>query len=458
MDYYLPSTPDTRRATYTCPVCKEQYAGGYFIRKSEPHPDIVAKHGYDPKKYRRKKYIDLRACRFCHMREYHRAYTQRLKDKALADTRAMFGEAILNGREITDPRLLPPEAQVKRVLVHMRHGNYDPVLLYCKAVLKDSKRKRAEVLRKAEVLLERKGGAASGECDSGHIPAPSAALAFLKYQWKLYTARIDTALSIRERRRVDLQNPVTASDPVRLDWSAYVTPEEKARVVRAARRANQHRVAIVLDPDKPVTARVGARPFTWMPNLSFRMDNDDDARRKLVRQAWSDHIARAKNSEAKASKFIRHTMYRDPEQTRARRFTPTTGPLFTMEQFYRVLAEAAHVALDKIEHAIAMEMGPTNYTESLDNDERMVVTRWEQLVPAHYAQIRRMRTGLDGMTNNKMDPFSRLFVPRVLNSLHPKDKSTKDEERKRRRNRFQIANGLDHNNMALPTPAPAMQH
>jgi hypothetical protein len=434
---------------------------------SEPHPDIVRKFGYADEhgkvqgKHKRKKVIDLRACRFCFLKQTKRDYSRLLAEREAERRRLAYEQAIANGEEINDPRLIPPEARPQRVLT--RQG-YDPVLLYCKHVLKDSKRRRSEVLRKADALLAlRKERVAAGAEGIVGNSDDDPAMTFIKYQWKLYTARIELALLIRERRHRDLQSLSTVADPVRYDWSAYVTPEEKARVVRAARRANQHRVSIVLKPDAARYARVGARPFTWMPDLSFAMKNEK-AQRKVVELAWGDHIARARNSRDKAHRFIRHSLDSDPMQERVRVFTPTGGSeqsMFTMVEFYRTLADAAHKALDLIEQAIEMGMFPTNYT-MLGSEDAAVVTRWEQLVPLHAAEIREMRTGFNDMLNNKIDPFSRLFVPRVLRETHPKDPAEvaaeKERRRAQRRTRRQMQKGLDFNGLPLPMPAPAMEH
>jgi hypothetical protein len=439
---------------------------------SEPHPDIVQHFGYADErgkvkgKHKRKKIIDLRACRFCHLKQWKRERHATLMQQEAERRRIAYEKAVANGEELNDPRLIPPEARPQRVLVCYGAGGkkrwgYDPVLLYCKHVLKDSKSRRNEVLRKTEVLLSLrdKEGVARAPSVGKSDAAPDPALTFLKYQWKLYTARIELVLLIRERRRRDLQSLATAGDPVRLDWSAYVTPEEKAKVVRAARRANTHRVAIVLDPDKVRTARVGARPFTWMPDLSFGM-KDEKAERKIVALAWADHIARARNSQAKATKFIRHSQHRDPEQERLHRFLPKEGEAqaFTMLQFHRKLIEAAQLAIDRIEQAIGMGMHPTNYTGNAADDEGSVITRWEQLVPLHVEEIRSMRSGLPDVVNDRIDPFSRLFVPRVVRSLHSDDPQVKEEERAKRRTRKQMEKGLDYNGLALPIPAPAMEH
>jgi hypothetical protein len=300
--------------------------------------------------------------------------------------------------------------------------------------------------------------------DSSGIPTNDSdpAMTFIKYQWKLYTARIELALLIRERRHRDLQSLSTVADPVRYDWSAYVTPEEKAKVVRAARKANAHRVGIVLDPDKPHHARVGARPFTWMPDRSFAM-KDEKEQRKVVALAWADHIARLRNTQEKSRRYITHTYYKDPEQERVRRFFPTVGEArsFTMVEFYRKLLDAAHKANDLIEHAIEMGMYPTNYTLEGSEDET-VILRWEQLVPQHVAEIREMRSAFNDMLNSKIDPFSRLFVPRVLRTTYPKDPAEvaaeKERRRAQRRTHKQMRKGLDFNGLPLPIPAPAMEH
>jgi hypothetical protein len=432
---------------------------------SEPHPDIVQHFGYADEqgkvrgKHKRKKVIDLRACRFCFLKQTKREYSRLLAEKEAERRRLAYEKAVANGEEITDPRLLPPEARPQRVLTGY---GYDPVLLYCKHVLKDSKSRRKEVLAKAEALLALRKERVAGH-DEGNVgnSDDDPAMTFIKYQWKLYTARIEQATLIRERRHRDLQSLSTVADPVRYDWSAYVTSEEKAKIVRAARKANAHRVGIVLDPDKPHHARVGARPFTWMPNRSFVMKNEKE-QRKVIALAWADHIARLRNTRDKASRYITHTYYKDPEQERVRRFFPTVGEYksFTMVEFYRKLIDAAHRANDLIEQAIEMEMFPTNYTPEGSEDET-VILRWEQLVPQHVAEIRTMRTGFNDMLNSKIDPFSRLFVPRVLRVTHPKDPAEvaaeKERRRAQRRTRRQMMRGLDFNGLPLPIPAPAME-
>jgi hypothetical protein len=433
--WYRPSNSTTRAEQYTCPVCAQKYAGKFFLRFSEAHPDLYP----EPKQKARKKIIDLRACRFCHLKQYQRDYARTLREREAEAIRKAHAFAIEKGIPITDPRLIPPEARPKRVLNRWGH---EPVLHYCRILYKASSVKCKEIERKVDTLLM----AGCHELEALEKEGVDPVIDALRAQYKLYALRIKAALHIRQARHTDLQSGVVEADPTRADPFAYLPVEMKAKLIRAAHKANEKRIGIVMPGTKitAASARVG-RPFTWMPRyLSASQDMD------LVRKAWSLIIARAKHSQSKAAKYLRSVVGR----RKPRVFTMDAALIkgdydvltFTAEQFYREVGDATYLALDKIEQAIDSGVMPTSYTLG----EQDVINHWEELVPLHRQRIRDMRTGFDARTRYYMDTFSRHFIPKILHSMHSDDPRVIEAEKKRKRNPFQIEHKLDHNNVPLP--------
>jgi hypothetical protein len=412
-----PMYPDISRAPYlrfTCVECGVEQAGTRFIGLFTPekYERVLAKTTnltsedlalrerlQDGRPFNRRCILPERPCKSCRARAASRRSQEKARAKAAKDLEDQRMEYIAQGKE------LPPMLQPKVRLPKTTNG-VDPVLDVCTRLIANYKDRLKFVTQRYER-------------QSASINQPKA----LKWQQRLYEARIMVFEEVRAQRRLDLQNPVEASDPTKLHWRAYITPYQTLILDDIAAKANKYR-------------QTYGRPYVGLPERIRPLLATDTANARTMEAAWAP-IRAAAAYTLKLSRAAIRSKYRNMAARKVPVYhaDPAEGVShwLTLEEFHTRRAEAAEYAIREIDAcAKRREVHPTDWTSPYTG-QKEPVSKWAQLVPPLMCnELMAMEKAID---NKTVQAFPN---------------ATPD-----RRNRFQKAQALDTLNRPLPKPAIA---
>ena len=374
-------TPST-----TCPVCMKLRPKSDFSRLSEPSPT---------RKARRKRIIDVTICKHCRRQQVEKALkAEEQAALAKAHRKALYYSHVVKPYEVPDA-MRPTPIQAKHY-----NRNVDPVLAYC-TMVRINARAKIKALR-AKVITPRY------QCKEG--------VSALRWQRVVHQARIWFADQISAARRLDLKSYVTASDPQRANWTAYVTQEMREVLTEATSKANAVRWP-------PMSRRM-----VVFPQYQIHLSNTD-----TIAQAWAEFIGQAQFTAKKTRNYTKLARMRKRKDNkyRMREKGAKEYTVFTMAEFHDLRGLAARNALETINEHIAARRLPTQCDP--------IVREWKDVVDfSARARIETMYEWLPENVKARMKCWPTMTLERS-------------------RTRWQRKHGLDKNNVPLPHKPPAMR-
>lgn len=383
----LRNSPENRARLFKCSTCEQMMPGASFYCLTEKpalagktitHFDNIGKiaRPYARAAWRTRAIDPERPCRACRARTATYASQAKAKER---DER-LREQAIAFAIEKNLP-----------IPVHLlkqkpRGSGPDPVLQSISMALALTRQQQAKAL-----LKERVAGAGS--------VGNSNARASTYYKWllRLYDARIAVYETARERRKLDLQSPITANDAQRTHMRVYIKADDRRTLDWIADKVNAHR-----PPGK-------GRPFKGLNNLNTPqpLDPEGEARaQELLRKAW-EPFRDAVRLTLRASRSAVRDKHRATPNARTLRYGDSDEK-FTMEQYHMKRIECAQSAEREIERCLAHNIHPQSWAPDEDTEPRALRTWGPLVLPLLREELRAMWVVLPEVVQNRARPFPML--------------------------------------------------
>lgn len=390
----LKNTPDNRAKPVKCTQCEQTLPGAMFFCITEK-PELRGKTTIHLdrtnkvlEKYHRTAWstraIDTdKPCKTCRARNAARKSIA----KAKARIESLRAEVIAKHIELGAPI---PETLIRR----KKNGTGpDPVLQSCAVAIGAAKQQmQKEGVHAAAGSTTRASVTAGNTQQDNTAPHP-----YHKWLRRLFEARIAVYEDVRERRKLDLQIPLTANDAQRTHMLAYIRPEDRDVLDAIAAKVNYYR---------PVTR---GKPYKGLPIINPLMPLDPTKEEQAVaalREAWQP-FKDAISLTLRASRSAVRDRHRARPNSRLMQYRKDSAP-FTMEQYHMKRIECAQLAQREIERCIAYRVHPQAYRRDRDDEPRSLRT-WGPLVPSlAYQELRDMWLALPDVVQARARPFPML--------------------------------------------------